>query len=40
MASNNEVRATAKWVRVSPTKARLVVDLIRNKSVAQAFEIL
>ena len=40
MASNNEVRATAKWVRVSPSKARLVVDLIRNKSVAQAFEIL
>ena len=35
-----EVRATAKYVRVSPGKARLVVDLIRNKSVAQAFDIL
>ncbi|MBY4798164.1 50S ribosomal protein L22 [Collinsella sp. AGMB00827] len=35
-----EVRATAKFVRVSPRKARLVVDLIRGKSVEQAFEIL
>ncbi|MBM6683575.1 MULTISPECIES: 50S ribosomal protein L22 [Collinsella] len=35
-----EVRATAKYVRVSPSKARLVVDLIRRKSVAQAFDIL
>ncbi len=35
-----EVRAVAKYVRVSPSKARLVVDLIRNKSVEQAFEIL
>ncbi len=25
-----EVRAVAKYVRVSPSKARLVVDLIRN----------
>ena len=35
-----EVRAVAKYVRVSPSKARLVVDLIRNKSVAAAFDIL
>ena len=35
-----EVRAVAKYVRVSPSKARLVVDLIRRKSVTQAFEIL
>ena len=35
-----EVRAVAKYVRVSPSKARLVVDLIRRKSVAQAFDIL
>ena len=35
-----EVRATAKWVRVSPGKARLVIDLIRGKQVAQAFDIL
>lgn len=35
-----EVRATAKYVRVSPGKARLVIDLIRGKNVAQAFDIL
>ena len=35
-----EVRAVAKYVRVSPSKARLVVDLIRRKSVEQAFDIL
>ena len=35
-----EVRAVAKYVRVSPSKARLVVDLIRRKPVAQAFDIL
>ena len=33
-----EVRAVAKYVRVSPSKARLVVDLIRRKPVAQAFD--
>ena len=43
MADNtntNEVRATAKYVRVAPRKARLVVDQIRNKSVEQALELL
>lgn len=35
-----EVRATAKYVRVSPGKARLVVDLVRGKSVEDAFNIL
>ena len=35
-----EVRAVAKYVRVSPSKARLVVDLIRCKSVPAAFDIL
>lgn len=35
-----EVRAVAKYVRVSPSKARLVVDLIRRKPVAQALDIL
>lgn len=35
-----EVRAVAKYVRVSPSKARLVVDLIRRKPVVQAFDIL
>ena len=28
--NNNEVRACAKYVRVAPRKARLVVDQIRN----------
>ena len=36
----SHVSATAKSVRVAPRKARLVVDQIRNKSVAQAVEIL
>ena len=35
-----EVRATAKWVRVSASKARLVIDLIRGKNVDAAFDIL
>ena len=41
--ANNEtprVSATAKYVRIAPRKSRMVIDLIRNKSVAQAFEIL
>jgi len=35
-----EAQATMKHIRVSPQKARLVVDLIRGKSVAEAFSIL
>ena len=35
-----EARATARYVRVSPRKARLVVDLIRGKSAAEAATIL
>ena len=35
-----EVKAQTKYVRVSPRKARVVVDLIRGKSVEQAREIL
>jgi len=35
-----EARAIAKYIRVSPQKARLVVDLIRGKSVAEARRIL
>ena len=35
-----EVRAQARYVRVSPRKARIVVDLVRGKSVVQAQEIL
>ncbi|MEG0021825.1 MAG: 50S ribosomal protein L22 [Bacilli bacterium] len=35
-----EARAIAKTVRISPRKARLVADLIRNKSVIEADIIL
>lgn len=35
-----ESRAVAKHVRVSPRKARLVVDMIRGKSVDEALSIL
>ncbi|HRC06690.1 MAG TPA: 50S ribosomal protein L22 [Miltoncostaeales bacterium] len=34
------VRATAKYIRVSPRKARLVADLVRGKSVPEARAIL
>ncbi len=42
MANNtdNQVRATAKYVRMAPRKVRMVVDQIRNKSVEQALETL
>ena len=40
IAASNEVRATAKYVRVAPRKARLVVDQIRNKTVEKALETL
>jgi large subunit ribosomal protein L22 len=35
-----EARATAKYIRVSPQKARLVVDLIRGKNAGEAINIL
>ncbi|AEB07427.1 LSU ribosomal protein L22P [Coriobacterium glomerans PW2] len=35
-----EVRAVAKYVRVSAGKARLVIDLIRRKPVPEALDIL
>ncbi|MBR5259628.1 MAG: 50S ribosomal protein L22 [Eggerthellaceae bacterium] len=35
-----EVKAIARYVRVSPRKARIVVDQVRGKSVEQAREIL
>jgi large subunit ribosomal protein L22 len=35
-----EVNATAKYLRISPRKARLVVDLIRGKNVREAEAIL
>ena len=41
MANNNvEVSATAKYVRVAPRKARVVVSLVRNLPVAKALEVL
>ncbi|WP_456434235.1 50S ribosomal protein L22 [Thermosulfuriphilus sp.] len=35
-----EARATAKYVRISPYKARLVVDAVRGKPVGEALAIL
>ena len=35
-----EVKATAKTVRISPRKVRLVLDLIRGKDIEQALAIL
>lgn len=35
-----EVRAIARYIRITPRKARRVVDLIRGKSVADATAIL
>ena len=35
-----EVRSTSKYLRVSPQKARLVVDLIRGKQVGEAISVL
>ena len=35
-----EARATQKYIRVSPQKARLAVDLIRGKNAGEALSIL
>lgn len=35
-----EAKAIARYVRVSPTKVRIVIDLIRGKSVGEAISIL
>lgn len=35
-----EARAVARYIRVSPRKARQVVDLIRGKSLGEALDIL
>jgi large subunit ribosomal protein L22 len=39
-AQTTEVRAVAKWVRMSPRKARLVADHIRGRSVPEARTVL
>ncbi|MBA4542352.1 MULTISPECIES: 50S ribosomal protein L22 [Thermoactinomyces] len=35
-----EAKAVARYVRIAPRKARLVIDLIRGKSVEEALAIL
>jgi large subunit ribosomal protein L22 len=35
-----EARAVAKYIRISPRKVRIVIDLIRGKKVGEAFAIL
>jgi large subunit ribosomal protein L22 len=35
-----EARAVARYVRISPQKVRLVVDLIRGKKVEEADRVL
>ena len=39
-AAREEVQSTAKWVRISPRKARLVTDHIRGRSVPEARTVL
>lgn len=35
-----EAKASAKRIRISPRKARLVIDLVRGKEIGKAFGIL
>jgi large subunit ribosomal protein L22 len=35
-----DARATTKYIRISPQKARLVIDLIRGKDAGEALSIL
>ena len=35
-----EAKAVAKTIRIAPRKTRLIIDLIRGKSVNEAFAIL
>ena len=37
---NKEAKAVAKTIRIAPRRTRLVIDLIRGKSVADAYAIL
>ncbi len=40
VVARREVQSTAKWVRISPRKARLVADHIRGRSVPEARTVL
>lgn len=40
MADYFEIKATEKYIRMSPRKVRLVVDLVRGKKVDEAMAIL
>ncbi|MDX6517886.1 MAG: large subunit ribosomal protein [Gaiellaceae bacterium] len=40
VVAREEVKSTAKWVRISPRKARLVTDHIRGRSVPEARTVL
>ena len=40
MAAQQEAKAIAKYIRIAPRKARIVIDLIRGKDVNDAFAIL
>lgn len=40
MAQDKEAKAIAKYVRISPRKVRIVIDLIRGKGVDDAFAVL
>lgn len=35
-----EAKAIAKYIRIAPRKLRIVINLIRGKSVGEAFAIL
>ena len=37
---SQEVKATAKYIRIAPRKVRIVMNLVRGKSVADALAIL
>jgi LSU ribosomal protein L22P len=38
--AENEVRAVARYVRMSPQKVRLVANLVRGKNAKEALELL
>ena len=40
MEAKNEARAVLRYARISPRKVKIVIDLIRNKSVAEAIGII